>query len=647
VGIRPKLFLIFLLGLAPMLALGWLLYWNGVSSVETVLRADVERDAAGIARAVESTMRQREAGMIALARSQDLRNYVRVGEAKTGANESESVNRQPSSKGSTTATIPPEVRAEVRAVLLSKPKCYASIICLNAAHKPLFRAEPVVQADGETEVQFQTEVFLSSAVSNEKAVWETGTQMPVRANASSSSTMLYMIPVFTGEEGKPAPRGALIAELNGDELLGEAVVSQIEETQTNARLGDSAGPRFIVMLDRTGRILYHTQVTRWYQQVNSAMPAFASISSAMMAQESGEKFYDGEGSRWLVAYRPVTSSGLSVAVAGNYRAAVAGAQRLGWIAIILFAVFGLALAFVLTHVARGTARSIERVTEGAVAIAGGKLDQRIEVRSSDETRLLAESFNIMTDRLREQIARETESRQFESFMRLSAMLTHDLKNAIASLSLLVSNMQKQFHREEFREDAMKSLTEATNKLRSLVSKLSEPVQSLSSEHQLPRPTDLTKIIRRVLDATVEPVRTMHEIEIKLPDTLIATVEADRIEKVFENLVINALEAMGAKSGKLRVEAGPTAADSKVYFLVSDTGPGMSEEFKRTKLFRAFATTKRSGVGLGLYTCREIVRTHGGHIDVESKRGSGTTFRVVLPSEQKFMGRTSHELSKRQ
>jgi signal transduction histidine kinase len=240
----------------------------------------------------------------------------------------------------------------------------------------------------------------------------------------------------------------------------------------------------------------------------------------------------------------------------------------------------------------------------------------------------------MTDKLREQIARETESRQFESFIRLSAMLTHDLKNAIASLSLLVSNMERQFHREEFRADAMKSLTEATNKLRALVAKLSEPVQSLSSEHQMPRSTDLVPIIKRVLNATVEPVRAVHEIEVQLPETLTASVEVERIEKVFENLIINALEAMGQKSGRLIVAAGE-AAHNEIFFSVADTGPGMSEEFQRTKLFRAFATTKRRGVGLGLYTCREIVRAHRGHIDVESKRGSGTTFRVVLPSKQKI------------
>ena len=51
------------------------------------------------------------------------------------------------------------------------------------------------------------------------------------------------------------------------------------------------------------------------------------------------------------------------------------------------------------------------------------------------------------------------------------------------------------------------------------------------------------------------------------------------------------------------------------------------------LFHAFATTKKKGIGLGLYTCREVVRAHGGTIEVDSKQGVGTTFRVVLPSPQ--------------
>jgi signal transduction histidine kinase len=57
---------------------------------------------------------------------------------------------------------------------------------------------------------------------------------------------------------------------------------------------------------------------------------------------------------------------------------------------------------------------------------------------------------------------------------------------------------------------------------------------------------------------------------------------------------------------------------------------MSEEFMRKRLFRPFATTKSNGLGLGLYTTREVIRAYGGRIDVESEEGINITFRVVLP-----------------
>ena len=58
---------------------------------------------------------------------------------------------------------------------------------------------------------------------------------------------------------------------------------------------------------------------------------------------------------------------------------------------------------------------------------------------------------------------------------------------------------------------------------------------------------------------------------------------------------------------------------------------MSEEFVRERLFRPFSTTKTKGIGLGLFTCREVVEAHGGRLEVQSTPGVGTRFRVVLPS----------------
>ena len=163
-----------------------------------------------------------------------------------------------------------------------------------------------------------------------------------------------------------------------------------------------------------------------------------------------------------------------------------------------------------------------------------------------------------------------------------------------------------------------------------MARLSNPVNTLSGEHQRPRSVDLVPILKRVVAMTAEPARTQHEIVINLPEALFALVDGERVDKVMENLIINGLEAMAEKRGKLTIEAGHTA-DGKPYFSVSDTGDGMSERFIAERLFHPFATTKRKGVGLGLYTCREVVGANGGTIEVKSEQGAGTTFRVVLPS----------------
>jgi len=154
--------------------------------------------------------------------------------------------------------------------------------------------------------------------------------------------------------------------------------------------------------------------------------------------------------------------------------------------------------------------------------------------------------------------------------------------------------------------------------------------SLSGEHKIPSNVDLVPIIQRVIATNAEPVRGKHSIVTRLPPSLPALADPARVEEVLENLVLNALEAMHDKGGTLTIEAGHTA-DGAPTFSVSDTGRGMSRIFIETRLFRPFATTKRSGIGLGLYTCREVIRASGGSIEVDSVEGAGTTFRVVLPS----------------
>ena len=335
-------------------------------------------------------------------------------------------------------------------------------------------------------------------------------------------------------------------------------------------------------------------------------------------------------SELLLESRTQTDSA-STANAELLRNEARASGRRGLIAAFLLAVSS---ALLLTIYWQRKSRGLERVTMGVEAIARGKLDHRIELMSSDDLRPLADNLGLMTKQLRDQIAREAETRQFQSFVRLSAILTHDLKNALEALSLTVTNMERHYDNEEFRVDAMTTLRSATENLRSLVTRLSNPVTTLSGEHKRPKPVDLVPVLKRLISITAEPARGQHEIRIMLPESLFALVDGERMNKVVENLIINALEAMAKKNGTLTIEAGETQ-DGKPFFSVSDTGEGMSRRFIEERLYRPFATTKRRGVGLGLYTCREVVQANGGSIEVESQEGVGTTFRVVLPSAAFF------------
>jgi signal transduction histidine kinase len=72
------------------------------------------------------------------------------------------------------------------------------------------------------------------------------------------------------------------------------------------------------------------------------------------------------------------------------------------------------------------------------------------------------------------------------------------------------------------------------------------------------------------------------------------------------------------------------SDGHVILSVCDTGCGMSDDFVQRRLFRPFQTTKKQGIGIGMFQTKAIVEAHGGTVQVESGLGKGSTFRVALP-----------------
>ncbi|HET6671354.1 MAG TPA: ATP-binding protein [Pyrinomonadaceae bacterium] len=569
--LRPKTFLTFLaLFLLPLILISGFSYWAALRLERWRFAGDAA--ISQFSQRVTALLDQQEQELIRVARSQALVEFIQSREQRTNSNAD---------------ALQSNLRSTI-ASLLNPQSHSAAIAGYDQNKHKIFFAER--RSD---ELMIREKDFLPGQLQPDERIWTASgpfrsavSTNPLRANVQLTAAVMPTDAKLLG---------AVVSEVELDSLLREAAGADWSDTS-----------REIVVTDESGRVLYYSNPAMLRRQVT---------------------IFSSEGR----LTGPTKIPGLDLFVHTLDRSpASLSAKRVGIVALLLSCALATLAAFLLAGFWEKRTRGIERVSAGVAAIARGDLNHRIEALSSDAIRPISDNLNLMTAQLREQIAREAEARQFQSFVRLSAMLTHDLKNAIEALSLIVSNMERHFDNEDFRADAMKSLNLATQNLRALVDRLTNPVTTLSGEYKRPQPVDLVPLLSRVIKLTAEPALGAQQIEMKLPHSLPALVDAERIEKVIENLVLNAVEAMAGSEGKLSIAAG-TAEEGKVFFSVSDTGVGMSANFIEQQLFHPFATTKKRGVGLGLYTCREVVRANAGAIEVDSREGAGTTFRVVLPS----------------
>ena len=160
------------------------------------------------------------------------------------------------------------------------------------------------------------------------------------------------------------------------------------------------------------------------------------------------------------------------------------------------------------------------------------------------------------------------------------------------------------------------------------------------------PQDLSSLVAEMGHLFRTAVSKKVQLRLELPDELpLFEGDATQIRQVLMNLITNASDALGDQIGVIRIETGSFFADEDylaqcmanvgvppgdyVYVEVADTGCGMTRE-TLMHIFEPFFTTKFTGRGLGLAAVVGIVRGHGGTMRIETQRGAGTSFRVLLP-----------------
>jgi len=280
-------------------------------------------------------------------------------------------------------------------------------------------------------------------------------------------------------------------------------------------------------------------------------------------------------------------------------------------------------------------RPIANLSNAARSIAAGDLSVRVpDEHRTDEIGQLAWNFNEMTAELEKARALELQLREAEKSAvigRLGSAIAHEIRNPLNYINLTLDHLRAKFTPMDGREA---EYTKLIGQLKVEVARINQQISDFLN-YSRPAKANLQPIdARRVVDDSLRLI----EAQAAENDIRIGVVEHEDVPRimgdpeflrsVFNNLFINAVQAMGSSGGNLNIKILPD--DGFVRFDVKDTGAGISEE-NLSKIFEPYFSTKETGTGLGLAIVQKIVDIHGGTIDVESREGDGATFTVRLPA----------------
>jgi two-component system, NtrC family, nitrogen regulation sensor histidine kinase NtrY len=226
---------------------------------------------------------------------------------------------------------------------------------------------------------------------------------------------------------------------------------------------------------------------------------------------------------------------------------------------------------------------------------------------------------------------ETESKAWQ---KLLSVMTHEIMNSVAPISSLAETLKKRLHHTtmgmESRPDGLEDLELGIDTIKRRSEGLLKFAETYRNLNKITNPNlrkifvrDLFENLQQLMQPTLAQKKI--ELDVVLKDTDLA-VQADvnLIEQVLINLLVNAMEAVKDRQNARIVLTGYPVSGNKVVLKIADNGMGMTAEVL-DKIFVPFFSTKKSGSGIGLSLCKQIMMLHKGNIQAQSVEGEGSVF----------------------
>ncbi len=314
-----------------------------------------------------------------------------------------------------------------------------------------------------------------------------------------------------------------------------------------------------------------------------------------------------------------------------------GMEQPGWQKFLVFSLISGTIPSIvlILLIVRILSRPLRELTEVALDVARGNYGAETPFRSNDELGVLASSFNVMSRKMSEDIARLKEINQ--AMMRseklatagaLAASVAHEVNNPLASISSLVQTQLARAKEERDRETLRIILTQIT-RISNVLRDLMDFARPKAPEF---RPAEINQVLAKSIElASYDKKFRSIAIRTEMADSLpLVPLDADRMQQVFLNLLLNARDAIPETAEDGEIVVSTAQKDGEIIAEVADNGVGIPPDNVQ-KIFDPFFSTKArgQGTGLGLAVCQSIVTAHGGRIGV-STRERGSLFTISFP-----------------
>jgi signal transduction histidine kinase/ActR/RegA family two-component response regulator len=422
-------------------------------------------------------------------------------------------------------------------------------------------------------------------------------------------------------------------------LLG-IVVTRIDNTPLRTALDGrtaTADTEELLLVTRRGDQTF-------FADGHPGSPGRAGVEASLGYQGEGA-VADYRGTEVLAVWRYLPTLGWGIVVKINAAEALAPTAQMQMIMAALAAGAIAVVTFLAVVTSRAIARPIVNLRATARRIADGDFEHRVPVTNDDDTGQLAAAFNLMVERLAlwAQVVRANERLETEIRERaaLDAVKTQlEQAERLAGLGRVASTIAHEFNNvlmsiQAFNELQSRDVTpfaprRATDEIGRAVTRGKTITDAVLRLTRASKPRMASVDVAAFFHTLSADLRALVPAGVDLSircnaDGCFLRGDADHLQQVFTNLVLNACDAM-PNGGRVVVVA--RVDGDHLHVRVQDDGAGMKPDVV-AKAFEPLFTTKPKGTGLGLPITHEIIRSHGGTIRVESALGIGTTFDIVL------------------